>query len=139
MKHLRQYIRKTLKETIQDPSASFENELYKTFENLGQGILTNKYPDGCEVRFKVEPIGGVDVYIHTIETVGGDCLRKGYARDTMKTISSIADSYYIFLTLEAIPFSRGYNLPDENALISFYESLGFKVTNGNEMERPPKM
>jgi hypothetical protein len=57
----------------------------------------------------------------------------------MEAISAIADEYYVFLSLEASPFSRGYDMPDENVLISFYKSLGFKQTSGNEMERPPKM
>ena len=139
MKNLRKYIRKILKEAIQDPSISFENKIYETFVDLGRGVLAKKYPDGCEVRFKIEPTGGVDVYIHAIETVGNGCLRKGYARDTMEAISAIADEYYVFLSLEPSPFSRGYDMPDENVLISFYKSLGFKQTSGNEMERPPKM
>lgn len=137
MKLLRETIRKLLKE-MQHPTDSFIEELSTQFEDRGVEGMARTYPDGCEVLFQIEPTGGVDAYFHSIETIGNDCLRKGYARDTMESICQIADKYSVFITLEAEPFGGGRDMPQAEDLLRFYTSLGFKSTGDNLLDRSPR-
>lgn len=137
MKQLRETIRKLLKE-MQDPTYSFIEELSTMFEDRGSDGMVRTYPDGCEVLFQIEPTGGVDAYFHTIETIGNNCLRKGYARDTMQSICKIADKYSVFLTLDAVPFDSGRDMPDSGDLQKFYRSFGFETLEDTQMERAPR-
>ena len=137
MKLLRETIRKLLKET-QHPTYSFIEELSTQFEDRGAEGMARTYPDGCEVLFQIEPIGGVDAYFHTIKTTGNNCLRKGYARDTIQSICQIADKYSVFLTLQAVPFDSGRDMPQSDDLQKFYRSLGFETLEDTQMERAPR-
>ena len=137
MKLLRETIRKLLKE-MQDPTSSFIQELSTLFEDRGSDGMARTFPDGCEVLFQIEPTGGVDAYFHTIETIGDDCLRKGYARDTMQSICKIADKHSVFLTLEAEPFNSGRDMPQSDDLQKFYRSFGFETLEDTQMERAPR-
>ena len=137
MKLLRETIRRLLQE-MQHPTDSFMQELSSQFEDRGTEGMARTYPDGCEVLFQIEPIGGVDAYFHTVKTTGNNCLRKGYARDTIQSICQIADKYSVFLTLRAVPFDSGRDMPKESDLQKFYRSLGFETLEDTQMERAPR-
>ena len=142
MKQLRKTIRRILLES-DEPCDVFMKEMYKRFEKRPgkQGWaerLAKVFPDGCEVHFLLEPIGGRNLYFHEIETIGEDCVRKGYARDTMETIFALADTMGIGFLGEIDPFNQDLDRPDAEELMKFYRSVGFEGEPGDDLYRKPR-
>ena len=139
-------------ETSEHMCDDFIVELEKRFEKRPQlGIdglptsdyaLAKVYPDGCEVHFTMDALEYTNVYLNGIETVGDECVRKGYARDTLQSIFDLADEMGIWILGEADPFdgkdgSSG-DRPDQQELLSFYRSMGVKIVDGTDLERAPQ-
>ena len=147
MKLLRETIRRLIIETSEHICDDFIVELEKRFEkrpfkDTQYYNLVNVYPDGCEVHFAMEALEYENVYLNAIETVGDDCVRKGYARDTLQSIFDLADEMGIYILGEADPFkgkdgSSG-DRPDQQELLSFYRSMGVKIVDGTDLVRAPQ-
>ena len=152
MKLLRKTIRRLIIETSEHICDDFVAELEKRYEKRPQlgddGLPTSSYalakvfPDGCEVHFTIDALEYDNAYINGIETVGDDCVRKGYARDTLQSIFDLADEMGIWILGEADPFdgkdgSTG-DRPDLQELLSFYRSMGVKIVDGTDLERRPR-
>ena len=105
-------------------------------------IRDSVYPDGCEVHFAMDALEYENVYLQGIETVGDDCVRKGYARDTLQSIFDLADEMGIWILGEADPFDPTAggvgDRPDLQELINFYRSIGFDIVDGTDIERRPQ-
>ena len=89
MKLLRETIRRLIAEASEHICDDFIVELEKRFEkklykDTQYYDLVNVYPDGCEVIIAMEALEYENVWMNGIETVGDDCVRKGYARDTLQ-------------------------------------------------------
>ena len=147
MKLLRETIRRLIAEASEHICDDFIVELEKRFEkklykDTQYYDLVNVYPDGCEVIIAMEALEYENVWMNGIETVGDDCVRKGYARDTLQSIFDLADEMGIYILGTADPFeskdgSSG-DRADKQELINFYKSMGIKVVNGEELVRAPQ-
>ena len=142
MKLLRETIRRLIIESS-EPCDIFMGEMEKRFEKRPgkDGYaerLAKVYPDGCEVHFLLEPIGGSNIYFHNIETIGEDCTRKGYARDTMESIFGLADRMGIAFLGEVDPFNQELDRPDAEELLKFYRSVGFEGDLDDDIYRMPR-
>ena len=145
MKLLRQTIRRLLIESAEHPCDDFIVELDKRFRKTVNRHQYEQYvkdfPDGCEVHFEMEALEGKNVYLLGIETVGDDCVKKGYARDTLQSIFDLADEMGTRILGTAEPFEPtegSGDRPDEQELINFYKSMGVKIVDGTGLERAPQ-
>lgn len=145
MKLLRKTIRRLLIESSEHVCDDFIVELEKRFQKRSYGnhyALANVYPDGCEVHFTMDALEYENVYLQGIETIGDDCVRKGYARDTLQSIFDLADEMGIWILGEARPFDPTAggvgDRPDLQELINFYRSIGFDIVDGTDIERRPQ-
>ena len=146
MKHLRQYIRKTLlKEWAAGPAGMFIDEMSAMFYNGPKGTLIEKFPDGCMVRISLK--GHIDPdtvrfdFIETVDSKGNEsdeCYKKGYARNVIEKVVKKADMFDVRLELEV--GSYGAFGAGNDDLYNFYGSVGF-VPSPNDyghMIRDPK-
>ena len=145
MKLLRETIRRLIIESSEHPCDDFIIELEKRFEKRSFGNhyrLAKVFRDGCEVHFAMDALEGKNVYLVEIETIGDDCVKKGYARATLQSIFDLADEMDIWILGEAFPFESAVggsgDRPDVEELISFYRSMGFKIVDGTDLERAPR-
>ena len=145
MKVLRQTIRRLITESLEHPCDNFIIELDKRFRKIVNRHQYEQYvkdfPNGCEVHFEMEALEGNNVYLLGIETVGDDCVKKGYARDTLQSIFDLADEMDIRILGTAEPFEPtegSGDRPDEQELINFYRSMGVKIVDGTGLERAPR-
>ena len=145
MKVLRQTIRRLITESLEHPCDNFIIELDKRFRKIVNRHQYEQYvkdfPNGCEVHFEMEALEGNNVYLLGIETVGDDCVKKGYARDTLQSIFDLADEMDIRILGTAEPFEPtegSGDRPDERELINFYRSMGVKIVDGTNLERAPR-
>ena len=148
MKLLRQTIKRFLIESLEHPCEDFIAELEKRFKQTysvetGYYRLAKVFPDGCEVHFIIEALEGPEVYLVEIETIGDDCVKKGYARATLQSIFDLADEMDIWILGNVDPFkpttgSSSGDRPDKQELINFYRSMGVKIVDGTDLERAPK-
>ncbi len=95
------------------------------------------FPNECAVYLTITPKGS-EYYIDMIETIGEDCLRKGYASQVMDFITDAADTNRVSLTLDVAGWPGG---PDAYDLRAWYEDYDFKDIDGHpsepEMRRKP--
>ena len=145
MQVLRQTIRRLIIESLEHPCDDFIVELEKRFPKKTNRHLQTRFskvfPDGCEVHFEIDALEGKDVYLVEIETIGDDCVKKGYARETLQSIFDLADEMDIWILGEAQPFvglDNSDDRPNEQELINFYLSMGVKVVDGTDLERAPQ-
>ena len=145
MKLLRQAIRRLITESSEHVCDDFILELDKRFRKTVNRHQYENYvkdfPDGCEVHFQMEALEYTNVYFLGVETVGDDCVKKGYARDTLQSIFDLADEMGIWIlgTVEPFEPTEGSgDRPDEQELINFYRSMGVKIVDGTDLERAPQ-
>ena len=128
---LREYIR-----TLLESNGSFMPAIGGWFDRQERaGVFVKEFPEGCEVYLTIKPEEG-HYNIDMIETLGGDCLRKGYASQVMMFITQAATSNGIALTLDAEGWPGG---PSNEELQDWYSDFGFDIDwEGNRgMRREP--
>tara|TARA_B100000963_G_scaffold351870_1_gene364152 strand:- start:892 stop:1344 length:453 start_codon:yes stop_codon:yes gene_type:complete len=148
MKTLRKTIKRLIIESLEHPCDDFIVELEKRFKQTyrvetGDYRLSKVFPDGCEVHFEMDALEGKNVYLVEIETIGDDCVKKGYARETLQSIFDLADEMDIWILGEADPFrptqgSSSSDRPDKQELMNFYRSMGVRIVDGGDLERAPQ-
>lgn len=145
MKLLRETIRRLIIESLEHPSNDFIVELEKRFPSRlnrhNQTRFAKVFPDGCEVHFDIDALEGNNVYLVEIETIGDDCVKKGYARETLQSIFDLADEMNMWILGEVEPFvglDGSNDRPNEQELMNFYRSMGVKIVDGTDLERAPR-
>lgn len=89
----------------------------------GTPILAQTFPNNCRVEFVIDRYDNTALLVY-IQTIGKDCLRKGYAKATMENILRVVDKHQLRTELSLEPFGN----MSQNALSKFYSSLGFDFT-----------
>ena len=135
-----------LKYHDRDRAETAIKELYSIFEDayaFEVGPWTNQFtvhemkykPEpGCVVRIRLYRMWDA-ITFDEIETTP-KCEGKGYAREAIKIVKDVAKKHRILVRLEAKAFHthKGENRMSSSQLESWYESQGFKKTNGRYME-----
>jgi GNAT superfamily N-acetyltransferase len=92
--------------------------------------------DGCQSIVEYNKTGRSIVHLGTLKTLNAagvidpDCYRRGISRRIMMIICDLADDYGFMLTLGAMQI--GSLGAPRDALIKFYGSLGFVITDDTE-------
>ena len=145
MKLLRETIRKLIQEAMSDNILDFLGSLDSEYDHLrtnqyGTDIFDFKWTDSCRVEFGIAITENQEVHIKYIETIGDDCLRKGYASRSMKHLLFILDTYNLSAILEVESF--GDTGMEEDDLSQWYKSMGFKYVRDADgfdgMRRDPQ-
>lgn len=121
-------IRETIKRMILETQSVFLHSLSTSFDTSDGHRFTKAFPGGCSVYIEISPIDETTYHIDMIETMGEGCDRKGYASQVMQTVTQIASSHGISLTLDVASYPGG---PPADQLEDWYWNMGFeKSDNG---------
>jgi len=131
MNMLREYIR-----TLLESGDSFIPAIAGWFDGKHRGAFVKEFPEGCVVQITISQEEEDHYIIDMIETLGDDCLRKGYASQVMRFVTQAASNNGIALSLDAEGWPDG---PSSEELEDWYSDFGFEYAySGNYgMRREP--
>ena len=118
MKLLREYIGRLL-----ESNDSFMPAIAGWFDGRHRDAFVKEFPEGCVVYLTVSPEEEDHYSIDMIETIGDDCLRKGYASQVMRFVTQAATNNGVALSLDAEGWPNG---PSSEELEDWYSSFGFE-------------
>ena len=118
MRLLREYIR-----TLLESNGSFIPAIAGWFDRKNRGAFVKEFPEGCVVQITISQEEEDHYIIDMIETLGDDCLRKGYASQVMRFVTQAASNNSIALSLDAEGWPDG---PSSEELEDWYSDFGFE-------------
>ena len=118
MQLLREYIR-----TLLEGGGSFMPAIGGWFDRRNRDAFVKEFPEGCVVQITISPEEEDHYIVDMIETLGDDCLRRGYASEVMKFVTQTASNNNITLSLDAEGWPGG---PSSDELEGWYSDFGFE-------------
>ena len=126
-------LRETIRRLILETQSVFIDALKLSFDSTDGHRFTKSFPDGCSVYIETSPVDETTYHIDMIETMGEECDRKGYASQVMQTVTQIASSHNISLTLDVASYPDG---PDAEQLEDWYWNMGFEKQDDGMILQP---
>ena len=126
-------LRETIRRLILETQSVFLDTLKLSFDTTDGHRFTKAFPDGCSVYIEISPVDEITFHIEMIETMGEGCDRKGYASQAMETVTQIASSHNISLTLDVASYPGG---PSAEQLEDWYWNMGFEKSDDGMILEP---
>ena len=126
-------LRKMIRRMILESQSIFLDKLKTSFDSSDGHRFTKAFSDGCSVYIEISPVDETTYHIDMIETMGEGCDRKGYASQVMQTVTQIASSHNISLTLDVASYPGG---PSAEQLEDWYWNMGFENEDNGMILKP---
>tara|TARA_B100000989_G_C19288260_1_gene363226 strand:- start:123 stop:512 length:390 start_codon:yes stop_codon:yes gene_type:complete len=126
-------LRETIRRLILESQSVFIDALKLSFDTSDGHRFTKAFPDGCSVYIELSVVDETTYHIDMVETMGEECVRKGYASQAMEIVTQTATTHGISLTLDVASYPGG---PSAEELEDWYWNMGFDKQDSGMLFQP---